>query len=631
MKRKRLFAAAFLVVAFLAASACVWRFGAWFAPSPSLVESGLPTPQSRIPGESIRQSEDDVALVAAKEPAEGDCMAALAKLEGSSRLTAEQRRLHIESSLDEQGTPLERDLVADLAGYRRESGNVLDNGLPTSLFLSYGTPPLPPNTRDLSFAEQLRFDKLLKTEGIEGLLALDAAVFQTAWGTVTFAGHLIREHDDALDALLSRGHGLIPLGLHELAIAVESGAAFDDFSMLLDAARVDPTETWWNGANLAKLAAIHGRPDILRLLMSYGVDPTTPRRKGHGSLLDDIVLHVKPPRGEAFAAVVEQLVAAGERPFLPSTLTALEQWLPGTTLPALHPNSETALRSPALQERVASVAALDADWKQRLDAATRLEQRCERFAAKIEQPGDALRNTPRNTSLAAKQRYQEALEKHIRQESDAVLGDRNEPPDADAMRLIEQLQQLVAEKRWDEAIALGDQVGNNLHFILLHIALGSDAPLEILLALVDRHGGLPMDAATTLAHNRRPDAVQIAQALEPYGLNIHYVDMLGRNAFSILAGYRDWEKDSTRRFAEYLASRFVAIKPSVWGLDPLDQALTNLLRYRYSNRSLMLFVRFAIDYGAPVESSHLQLAQSISMANPDTYRRLVSIAPELIS
>ena len=189
----------------------------------------------------------------------------------------------------------------------------------------------------------------------------------------------------------------------------------------------------------------------------------------------------------------------------------------------------------------------------------------------------------------------------------------------------------MIDQRWPDAVAMADQEGGLAPLFVLHIALRSEAPLDVLVALINRTGGsTPQDVLRSLAQNRRPDAAQIAKALEPYGLDPHAVDAQGRNGFTFIAG-ANFESESTWRFAEYLASRAVTVKPNAYGLDPLDTVLLRLLDLPLVGRAGIPFVRFLIDHGAPIEPSHLQLAESISKADAETYRRLVNVAPELAS
>ena len=113
-------------------------------------------------------------------------------------------------------------------------------------------------------------------------------------------------------------------------------------------------------------------------------------------------------------------------------------------------------------------------------------------------------------------------------------------------------------------------------------------------------------------------------------MDVHYVDAEGQNAFHILAR-ADFEKESTWRFAEYLAGRSVPAKPSALGLDPLDKVLMDLAEHPRLRRGRIRFVRFLIDHGAPVQLSHLQLAELIALADEDAFRHLLSVVPALAS
>ena len=575
------------------------------------------------------------AIEADPMPSMEDCAAALTKPKNSGHLMAAQKRLHIESFLAEQGDALEQELVADLAGYRPKSEGTEVAGLPAGLFWAYG-PPSPDGERELTAVEQRTLTKRLNETGVEGLISPDAShLWHARWDDTTLVGHLVREHGEALYAAIATGRSF-PVGLHELAIAIEEGVALADFIALIDTATVDLSETWWNGANLAKVAAIHGRPDILRHLMSNGVSPAVPRVWGRdGSVLDDIASIPEHPDKEVLAGVVEQLVNAGDHPYLPSTLATFDQWLPDVSMPPLHPDAAAALLAPSVADAAKTVVAMDAEWTARVEAATRLEQRCQEQLAVAEDPTEMFRGT----DLATKQRYRETLEAHeerwlkeMIERARATNGDARgdaEEEDGALAEVRAQLGEAMAEDRWEDALAIADQLGQNSHLGLLYAALSSDAPLDVLLALVSRNGALPERTIADLARNRREDVVAVAEALEPFGLDVHHVDALGGNAFYVLAG-ENLEEEGNWRLAEYLADRHVSVKPSAFGLDPLDRVLTRLLDSpRWGRRERIRFARFLIDHGAPVESSHFELAEAISRANEETYRRLVSMVPEV--
>lgn len=566
-----------------------------------------------------------------------DCLAALAAPEDSSSLLREQRRLRIESYLDRQQDALRRELVADLAGYRPQRQAVFESDLSPGMFWRYA-PPSPPDKRRLSHEEFRSLEQMRRRDGIDGLVELvDASVFQSRWGVTTYAGHLIEEHGEALLAALPAAAGAFPLGLHELAVAVRAGVGEAEFAALLAAAETDPQVAWHNGANLAKVAAIHNRPAILRALMARGVDPAAaPHWPTGRSVLDDVAARPRPEGADgtrALADVVRLLTAAGDRPYLPSTLATLAQWLPAASLPTLHPESEALLAS--LAGPAATVAAMDAEWTAKAATAAQLERQCEGETAAPDAQYAA--GFPRDSSLAAKQRQQQALAawaqramEELRAQAEGERGDEDPlgTVTPEAQRRRDAIVMAVADDRWDDAIAVADQLGGHVPMLLLHGAL-ADAPLGALLALLERNDGrLPRNAAEYLA--RRADAAEIAAALEPYGLDLNYVDPRGRNAFGLLAA-TPLENDGAWRFAEYLASRSVPVKPSAWGLDPLDLVLTRLVEYPRASGARIRFARFLIDHGAPVEPSHLELAAQLSLRSEDAHRRLLRVVPELAS
>ena len=641
VQRRGPYAGLAILVAVVAGLAVAWLF---WQPRVDDVQLGTLAPALPEAAKSPTAGAEPAATASAEDALSGDqppadCLAALATPEASSRLLREQKQQAIERFIEQQGDRRQQAIVADLAGYARPGSKRRFDGLTGNARLRYGT-PLAPSERKLSGDERRRLRILLETEGIEALVvSVDAAVLQAHWtpGTSLMA-HLIAEHGDALHAALPTLASAMPLGMHELATAIASGIEPADFALLLEAADVDPPATWrWHDANLAKVAAIRIRPQILRLLIARGVDVAGRPTWRYGTILDDIAAQAKPENAatrEALADVVRQLTAAGVQPDLPSTLRTLAEWLPGVALPRLNP--EVAAVADSLGDAVAAVAALDADWTQRIDAADRLEQRCEAQLADFERLATAFQAT----GLAAKQRYQEVLRK--RQErtweewqrkadeqraaaADEVPGWAGDQELHDAFRLA------VQEDQWQEAFALADRIGGLAYRVLLQIALGGDAPLDVVLELVQRHGSLPEDAMESLGFRRSEDAVATAEALEPFGLDVHYVNEEGHNAFSHLAQYflgteREW------RLAEYLASRSVAVKPRPFGLDPLDRVLMDIVALpRAESEARVRFARFLIEHGAPVEASHLELAAQLFAKDEEAYRRLVDAVPELAS
>lgn len=581
--------------------------------------------------------------------AEQDCLAALAAPEANSQLLAQERKRRVDNYLEGQGDELSQALAADLAGVGEQLPPVPGEPFVGDQIVRYGTPMEV--GRRLSREERRQLADLLATEGVAGLLALDDdSLLAAMWEDTTTTGHLIREHAAGRLAGLLDVASSLAISRHELATAMDAGLSPRDFAVLLDAADVDPAGTWFMDANLAKVAAFRNRPDILRLLRARGVDPAAAHRRGHPSVLDDLAAKGKPADADgirALADVVRQLAAAGDRPYLPSTLATLGHWLPGVALPALHPDSVTRLSALADAD---GLAELETEWDQKIAAAKRLEDACKSLIAA--DPERALRAFE-GTGLASKLRYQEVLVVRRDQVAEALrLAAETRGGDApnDITLNRRELEAMTAARkdgRWRAMLALADRGGGRAHKMLLPLVLRTDAPLEVLLVLARRAARWPrppnvpdwyldhrlQDGVLQLAMFPRDDIVAVVAALEPLGLDLHYVDAQGRNAFTILAMFIQSHNNEARlQFAELLASRSVAVKPRAFGLDPLDTVLMRLVEFPQSMGSPAIpFVRFLIDHGAPIEASHLELARQLAAADAAVYRRLVRTVPALAS
>lgn len=552
----------------------------------------------------------------------------------SSVLLQTNKRHKIDGLLRTSGLgQLEREIAADLAGLRSPSPteySTTAETLPPELFLRYGT-PAPATERTLSPDERHLLEKQLAREGVRFFFT--ATLSQASWDARTsVAGHLVREHGKALFSALRDGRAPIRIGIHELAVAIVADVAVEDFLVLLDASAIDPKTTWRNGVNLAKLAAIRLRPKLLRELLSRGVDPTVePGWRaaigGYRSALDDLAWLPRPAEPSQLNDVVAELVAAGDQPYLPSTLATLGEWRPDAPLPPLHADAAVAVANADVARTAALLSSEVARWTAEVDAATRLEERCGPVLAAAEPSAFA------GKGLVAKQRHQEALAKRYEAWLDGLrrtVAEAEEkavqtPEHAEAM---ERLMAAIAAGDWAAALALASQHPSG-DMMLLLVALGSNPSADALLAIVERNGGwLPEDAILDLARNSRGERTNMARLLEPYGLDAGYVDAEGRNAWSVLAKW-GWDGERTVAFAEFLRAKAVPVKATAFGLDALDIVLLRLLETPRIPRETGRMARLFIDAGAQVELSHRQLLQAIADANAEAYRILVDAVPEL--
>ena len=631
-----------LASALIACAAAALLFGVWRPDPPGSGTAEMDPVANR--GEARADAAPsviasaNVTAPASEDDSDEDCLAALLAPNSSSVLLTVTKRHKTDRLLRESGLDqLEREIAADLADVRSPfaTASFTDEAmLPPRLLFRYGT-PRPKFERTLSADERRGLEKQLGKEGVRFFIT--GALSQTSWdGRTSVLGHLVREHGEVLFGSLREGRTDFSIGPHELAVAITADVAAEDFLALLDASAIDPKATWRNGANLAKVAAIRHRPEILRVLLGRGVDPTIAPRwlasvDAYRSTLDDLASLPRPANPERLNDVVAELVAAGDQPYLPSTLATLRAWLPETPLPPQHADTALALANPEVPATAALLASEAARWTAEVDAATRLEERCmDALVAAAEHQKEAFAGK----GFVAKQRFQDALEKRYelwlaelgRTVAAKADGKAGETPEWAQTR--ERFLAAVMADDWETALELagshplGDEV-------LLLLALNRNPSADALLAMVERAGGkLPEDAILDLAGNSSGQRTNMARLLAPYGLDTNFVDAEGRNAWSVLAE-EGWDGERTLAFAEFLRAQAVPVKATAFGLDALDIVLLRLLRVLRIPGETARMARLFIDAGAEVELSHRQLVQAIADANENAYRALVDAVPEL--
>ena len=435
--------------------------------------------------------------------------------------------------------------------------------------------------------------------------------------------------------------------LRTVAEAVAADLSTLDFVLLLDDLRPDLNATWRDSrtrrpVNLAMFAALRLRASHLEALIERGASPVLEE----DSVLDAIALKVPVPalRSDALVDTVKQLVQAGDRAFLPSTLKRFEKFVPVDLALSIHPRTQLALAAGDLSMASDELSQLVASWQHEIDDAVRLERRCAKLG----------REAADHTSLAAKKRYEEVRSKRTQmlladsRKAQREYRSRSEARNDEAATALDKGMEAVSaaidEDRWSDALALADEwypatgVADLFYQSLLTRALRHGAPATVVGELAERLGGvLPPSAIMELLERWPPDDI-LATILEleaSYGLDLHYVDDEGHNAMSILArrftGMPEFsELDAPfLLLANQLGERGVTAKPHAVGFDPLDIVLSALLRQPRSSRQRAVFVRALLAAGAPLERSHFELVGQLADLDLDAYRRFVALVPEL--
>ena len=425
----------------------------------------------------------------------------------------------------------------------------------------------------------------------------------------------------------------LTFGQREVGRAIEYGVTPDVLERLLEISGTNPQFTSsYNGSNLARLAAIHGKPDLLRVLIELRSDPSV----GSRSVLDELALVMPEQDDGSYSDVVEQLVDAGDRPYLP-TLERLRRVMPMVALPSLHPEAVALLEDPKARRLAGQFRELLDTWNARIEEARDIEKRCEPVAVRSESL----------STLTAKQIFQSKLE-----------ADRANDPALDEARALlalaeetiqsgEAPEHVVAFGRmldlwetglWTDALALSEEW--NLGFdSLVRRTLLRGAPFEVAIDLIQRNGGkLPEESIILLTSNPWPGGARLADRLvDVYGIDVRYVDEDGRNAFDHVSEHIHDPFDLTgngvntdaREIAQFLAERGVPVTRQSKGLDPLDNVLLRAIERPRSLLAVAEFARFLIEHGAPVEPSHRELAAWLAEVNPSGYEWLVDLIPQL--
>ena len=539
------------------------------------------------------------------------------------------------------------ELAADMAGLEPDLRE--GRALPLAAFLSvlsWPAYPLPePAEQRLSWSQEDRLQRLIEDGALATVFehpslsgrrdaTLDAEDPAGRDRATTVLGAIMLRYGGSPDRWLPHVPADWPVGIHDLAIAAEAGVAVAAFETLLD--RSDAADASWAGSfggevNLAQFAAYHMRPELLRILMARGVSPVATKQP----LLDDIARRAEVSEHEA--DIVAMLVAAGLNVRRPTTLRVLEARHPHQSGLLLHPEVEEALASPGVSELARRLAEAKGRWQAERDAHEVRQEHCreQQIAAALESgsPGDGL-------TLAGKRRYDQDLrnarEQELREIRATLLGPSSGGQGNGQLGdLVGRVYDSAIRGRWDDAMAAADEVPPPLNEVvnadLLSHALRAGASMEVFEALLDRNDGLlPADAILDLSSRGWDGAASVAEALLGHGLDAHYEDRFGRNAFSRVAANSSygggWRASYDQGMASFLASQGVRPKPSSLGIDPLDEVLSAMVSLGVGDSGLWL-ARLLVDHGAPIEASHRELARRIAVLHPNGHLKLVQAIP----
>ncbi|WDE11401.1 hypothetical protein [Thalassomonas haliotis] len=180
--------------------------------------------------------------------------------------------------------------------------------------------------------------------------------------------------------------------------------------------------------------------------------------------------------------------------------------------------------------------------------------------------------------------------------------------------LFESAQKADWEKFNSTVDFLESEDSNTLSLALFQAVL-NNAPLTVIENLLSRGAVFIPQTAQMLALKNN---VKLTKNLLSLGLDLHVVDQSGKNSLShTLVSFQ------SKEMFDFLLVHNVNVKPNPNGLDPLDMAL----QYTLYNAQGIYYVRKLLEYGAPIESSHIQLLTQMKENNPHNYEKIAGSLP----
>jgi len=206
----------------------------------------------------------------------------------------------------------------------------------------------------------------------------------------------------------------------------------------------------------------------------------------------------------------------------------------------------------------------------------------------------------------------------IVQDTDSVLAielDKSLP----SSKEINELNVAAEAADWVHFIDISTKilsVDHALGAITLASAIENSAPIEVISELIDN--GAQLDFIVLVSLIRKAD-IDYLQGFISLGLNIHMESSVGENGLTYASKIL-----STKMF-NFLLSNGVSVKPSSLGYDPLDFILKNAAK----GRNITIFAQKLLEYGAPIELSHLRFLTELREKDYNNFIELTKKVPEL--
>ncbi|MBW8183336.1 hypothetical protein [Shewanella nanhaiensis] len=211
-------------------------------------------------------------------------------------------------------------------------------------------------------------------------------------------------------------------------------------------------------------------------------------------------------------------------------------------------------------------------------------------------------------------------ELHKKVRKDIAAGTSDDPEIQQGIEVGEKAFEVLVAKDWDALLNITDIIQETapeaLEVLILQ-ALLQNAPLDVILELLNRGAELPPSSIHILVASGQLDKIRV---LENYGLDLHYASSITGNAFNVAVSTQ--VKPS---IFKYLLSNGVKIDSKVKGRDTLESALKDF----FETGKQIGIVKFLVKNGVPISSSHYQIIKANKIFETKRYQGLISSIPEL--
>ncbi len=425
---------------------------------------------------------------------------------------------------------------------------------------------------------------------------------------------------------------------YSLVYALKRGYSDEMLNILLSNVDEDISKEWSERStqmNLALLAAKHGRPSFLEAFHLRGVSIKTE----DASILD--VLSA-PVDGDQLAKLIDIIEFAKDNsvaPLFATTKNKLLSWLPKEEHYLIDFIKDSDIHPKHVTDNAKTLRKIIEKYNEAIDIARESELYCEdNHQISVIEPeiligGDERFVTDTSKLTLNEKQVRQAqidaekktfFEELLKQEQEALSEITHEEL-TEKDKLFEEMVSLTNQGKWHDALEVAKTIENTYQdktapTYLLGLSLPGEQSLTYITQLLKLGAQLTEPTIMALAFFGRADLVDI---FLQYGMDVYFSDGYGDNALTIQA-----KMLNSFELFKRLVELGVPVKPEGSVIDPLDISLGHLEtinldlvnQENFAERMRVFnYIKILLDFGAPVERSHLDKIESLKISNPEIY------------